>query len=104
MKDLLVQILWRELGQNNYQKINLIYALFEDIPRSEFQIRVNNFQLHDMLNKALSSDDSDDDDRPDHDFDRVDQSNCNYNDDGKGLQVDVEDILGLVDDGVGLDP
>ena len=50
-------------------------------------------QLHNIVNKAIGFDD-DDDLKPDHDFDRVDHSDCNYADDGKGLQIDVDKILG----------
>ena len=53
--------------------------------------------LHDTLNEAIGEDE---DELPDHDFDRIDHRNCNYNDDGKGLNIDVDKILGVADQGV----
>jgi len=48
-------------------------------------------KLHDLLNEQIPGDD---DELPDHDFDIVQHSGCDYNDNGKGLQLDVEKILG----------
>ncbi len=55
--------------------------------------------MHDLLNEQIG--DPTDDEQPDHDFDAVDHSNCNYADDGKGLQIDVDKILGATKDEVG---
>ena len=48
--------------------------------------------MHDLLNGMIGN--PSDDEQPDHDFDPIDHSNCNYADDGKGLQIDVDKILG----------
>ena len=48
--------------------------------------------MHDLLNEQIPSDDGDE--LADHDFDDVSQTGCNYEDNGKGLQLDVEKILG----------
>ena len=48
--------------------------------------------MHDLLNEQIPSDDGDE--LADHDFDNVSQTGCNYEDNGKGLQLDVEKILG----------
>ena len=42
----------------------------------------------------------DDGEKADHDFDVVTHDGCNYKDDGKGLQIDVEKIVGVATDGV----
>ena len=44
-----------------------------------------------MLNEQIPGDD---DELPDHDFDIVQHTGCDYEDNGKGLQLDVEKILG----------
>ena len=44
-----------------------------------------------MLNEQIPGDD---DELPDHDFDIVQHTGCDYDDNGKGLQLDVEKILG----------
>merc|ERR1712048_697121 len=48
-------------------------------------------KLHDLLNEQIPGDD---DELPDHDFDVVTHTGCDYEDNGKGLQLDVEKILG----------
>ncbi len=55
-------------------------------------------QLHQLLNDKIGS--AGDDEQPDHDFDAIDHTNCNYADDGKGLQIDVDKILGSAKDEV----
>ena len=50
-----------------------------------------------MLNAQIPSDD---DELADHDFDIVSQNGCDYEDNGKGLQIDVEKILGAGTDEV----
>ena len=52
-----------------------------------------------MLNKQVPIDDGE---LADHDFDVVNHSECNYKDDGKGLQIDVEKIIGEATDGVSI--
>lgn len=49
-------------------------------------------QLHDLLNEQIPADDGDE--LADHDFDVVSHTGCDYEDNGKGLQLDVEKILG----------
>ena len=49
------------------------------------------FQLHDLLNEQIPSDD---DELADHDFDIISQTGCDYDDNGKGLQLDVDKIIG----------
>ena len=44
-----------------------------------------------MLNEQIPGDD---DELPDHDFDIVQHTGCDYEYNGKGLQLDVEKILG----------
>ena len=44
----------------------------------------------------------DDGEKADHDFDVVTHNFCNYKDDGKGLQIDVEKIVGDAADGVSI--
>ena len=41
-----------------------------------------------------------DEEKADHDFDVVTHVDCNYKDDGRGLQIDVEKIIGGATDGV----
>merc|ERR1711956_79480 len=55
-------------------------------------------KLHDLLNKEIPSDDGE---LADHDFDDVSQTGCDYADNGKGLQLDVEKILGSGTEEVG---
>ena len=43
------------------------------------------------MNKQIKPDDGE---KADHDFDIVMHSDCEYEDNGKGLQLDVEKILG----------
>ena len=50
-----------------------------------------------LLNSEVKLDDGE---LADHDFDVVRHDDCNYNDDGKGLQIDVEKIVGGATDGV----
>lgn len=50
------------------------------------------FQLHDVLNEQVPS--SDDDEKADHDFDVVSHAGCDYEDNGKGLNIDVDRIIG----------
>jgi hypothetical protein len=56
-------------------------------------------KMHDLLNEQIPSDDGDE--LADHDFDNVSQTGCNYEDNGKGLQLDVEKILGSGTEEVG---
>jgi len=56
-------------------------------------------QMHDLLNEQIPSDDGDE--LADHDFDIVSQTGCDYEDNGKGLQLDVEKILGSGTEEVG---
>jgi len=48
-------------------------------------------QLHDLLNEQIPSED---DELADHDFDIISQTGCDYDDNGKGLQLDVDKIIG----------
>jgi len=48
-------------------------------------------KLHDLLNKQIPADGGD---LADHDFDIISHTGCDYEDNGKGLQLDVEKILG----------
>ena len=57
-------------------------------------------QMHNLLNDKIGN--PSDKQKPDHDFDRIDHSNCNYADDGKGLQIDVDKILGSAKKEVGI--
>jgi len=56
-------------------------------------------KMHDLLNEQIPSDDGDE--LADHDFDNVSHTGCNYEDNGKGLQLDVEKILGSGTEEVG---
>ena len=49
-------------------------------------------KLHDLLNAQIPT--SDGDELADHDFDTVSHNGCDYEDNGKGLQLDVEKIIG----------
>ena len=53
--------------------------------------------MHELLNAQVPIDDGE---LADHDFDVVRHDGCNYKDDGKGLQIDVEKIVGDATDGV----
>ena len=53
--------------------------------------------MHELLNDQVKMDDGE---LADHDFDVVRHDGCNYKDDGKGLQIDVEKIVGDATDGV----
>lgn len=53
-------------------------------------------QMHELLNEQVPNEDGE---KADHDFDVVTHNFCNYNDDGKGLQIDVEKIIGNAADG-----
>jgi len=55
-------------------------------------------EMKDLLNSQVKMDDGV---LADHDFDVVRHENCNYNDDGKGLQIDIERIVGDATDGIG---
>lgn len=57
-------------------------------------------QLHDLLNEKVPTGTGNE--KTDHDFDRIDHDNCNYADDGKGIQIDVDKILGIGSDAPGL--
>jgi len=57
-------------------------------------------EMKDLLNSQVKMDDGE---LADHDFDVVRHENCNYNDDGKGLQIDVERIIGDATDGDDID-
>merc|ERR1719373_309385 len=48
-------------------------------------------KLHDLLNKQIPADGGD---LADHDFDIISHTGCDYEDNGKGLQLDVEKIPG----------
>ncbi|TRY76510.1 hypothetical protein TCAL_11401 [Tigriopus californicus] len=63
----------------------------EPIPDAEISKK-----LHDLLNAKVEV--SGESELPDHDFDLVDHSNCDYSDREKGLQIDVDKILGLAGD------
>jgi len=47
-------------------------------------------QMHNLLNEQIP----DDDEPADHDFDVISQSGCDYEENGKGLQLDVDKIIG----------
>ena len=49
-------------------------------------------QLHNLLNEQIPTDDGDE--LPDHDFDIISHNGCDYEDNGKGLQLDVDKIIG----------
>jgi len=53
-------------------------------------------EMKQLLNAQVPMDDGQ---LADHDFDVVRHEFCNYNDDGKGLQIDVEKIVGDATDG-----
>ena len=55
--------------------------------------------MHKLLNAQIPDDDGE---KADHDFDVVTHNFCNYKDDGKGLQIDVEKIVGDAADGVSI--
>ena len=55
-------------------------------------------QLHDLLNEQIPS--SDGEELADHDFDVISHTGCDYAENGKGLQLDVEKILGASTDEV----
>ena len=55
--------------------------------------------MKDLLNSQVKMDDGE---LADHDFDVVRHTDCNYEDNGKGLQIDVEKIVGDATDGVSL--
>jgi len=46
-------------------------------------------KFHDMINDQIESDAS-------HDFDVISHESCSYDDPGKGLQVDVEQVVGKI--------
>ena len=48
------------------------------------------FQMHNLLNEQIP----DDDEPADHDFDVISQTGCDYEDNSKGLQLDVDKIIG----------
>ena len=60
---------------------------------------LSNVQMHKLLNAQIPDDDGE---KADHDFDVVTHNFCNYKDDGKGLQIDVEKIVGDAADGVSI--
>merc|ERR1712096_58790 len=47
--------------------------------------------MHQVLNDQVGADP--DEDQPDHDFDIIQHDRCNYEDNGKGLNIDVDKIL-----------
>lgn len=49
-------------------------------------------QLHTLLNSKVPA--TGGEEPVDHDFDVVSHHNCDYNDNGKGLQIDVDKIIG----------
>ena len=66
---------------------------------SKFQIQLYDFsflatlttlpKFHDLINDQIE-------DNASHDFDVISHEGCNYNDPGKGLQVDVEKVVGSI--------
>ena len=49
-------------------------------------------QLHELLNEQVPDDD---DEKADHDFDLIKHdSKCDYSDSEKGIQIDVDKIIG----------
>ena len=81
-------------------KIHEIYdtnATFNVISKKLYRIFLIIFQLHELLNEDVPMDDGE---KADHDFDVVSQKGCDYTDSGKGLQIDVEKIIGKTTDGV----
>merc|ERR1712172_455762 len=60
-------------------------------------------KLHDFLNLKFEEigRSADDGELPDHDFDDISHTGCDYADNGKGLQLDVEKILGSGTEEVG---
>jgi len=57
-------------------------------------------KMHDLLNNQVGRSDPDED-QPDHDFDIIRHDRCDYEDNGKGLQIDVDKILDSTKDEVG---
>ena len=57
---------------------------------NRFEFMDDWFQMHNLLNEQIP----DDDERADHDFDVISQSGCDYEENGKGLQLDVDKIIG----------
>ena len=50
------------------------------------------FQMHELLNKQIPDDDGE---KADHDFDLIrHDKNCDYSDSEKGIQIDVDKIIG----------
>lgn len=46
--------------------------------------------MHTLLNNMIGEGE---DPPPSHDFDIISHNNCNYKDDGKGINIDVDKIL-----------
>jgi len=57
-------------------------------------------KMHQVLNNQVGRNDPDED-QPDHDFDIIRHDRCDYEDNGKGLQIDVDKILDSTKDEVG---
>ena len=57
---------------------------------NRFEFMDDWFQMHNLLNEQIP----DDDEPADHDFDVISQSGCDYEENGKGLQLDVDKIIG----------
>ena len=58
---------------------------------NRFEFMDDWFQMHNLLNEQIPADD---DEKADHDFDIISQTGCDYDDNGKGLQLDVDKIIG----------
>jgi len=57
-------------------------------------------QMHELLNNQVGREDPDED-QPDHDFDVIRHDRCDYEDNGKGLHIDVDKILDSTKEEVG---
>ena len=68
---------------------------------SERNVEFTN-KMHQLLNRQVGSDP--DEDQADHDFDIVRHDRCNYEDNGKGLNIDVDKILESTKDEVCIKP
>ena len=56
---------------------------------TSYQYQYSFSKFHDMINDQIESDAS-------HDFDVISHESCSYDDPGKGLQVDVEQVVGKI--------
>ena len=55
----------------------------------QYQYQCSFSKFHDLINDQIESDAS-------HDFDVISHESCSYDDPGKGLQVDVEQVVGKI--------